>query len=315
MLMNPIRPSRVWQSLIVLLALAVIQSPARADQILWQSGKNLRIKLVDQEGDAKKPNDQPVTLNARDITDALMSFRIWNKHYVRSDEVNRLFSTEQARTLGNYLAEGLHKARPNQDIIFVLAKRNVGFLNETTVDYVAGRVFYVDGRLNLIIGDYNRPADRFQERAIASTGGDPDIAYIFNHGSRGDSSGFKKDVITRDGINTHDGRRDWFEVDVQKAARSYVAEQQQQQQQSGNAGAADTGNGGSAALQQEAARMARENREMRLELARMRKEMADQSGGPRTVEERLKQLEDLKKKGLITDEEYNSKRKEILNKL
>lgn len=312
MLMNPIRRPLV-RTLLVLVALAAVQLPARADQILWQSGKNLRIKLVDQGGDAKKPNDQPVKLNAREITDALMSMQIWNKHYIKSDELKRLFSAGQAQTLGQYLAEGLGKARPDQDITFVLAKQNVGFLNETTTQFMAGRAFYVDGKLNIIIGDYNRPADRFKERAIASTGGDPDILYIFDHGSRGSSSGFKKDVITKDGINTHDGRRDWFELDIPKAAHAYLAEQQQlqQQQQSNNAGA----NGGSAALQQETARMARENREMRLELARMRKEMAEQPKGSQTVEERLKTLESLKKKGLISDEEYKNKRKEILNNL
>jgi len=312
MLMNPIRQPLV-RTILVFVALAAVQLPAHANQILWQSGKNLRIKLVDQEDDAKKPNDQPVKLNARDITDALMSFRIWNKHYLKSDEVNRLFSVGQAQTLGQYLAQGLRKARPDQDITFVLAKQHVGFLNETTTQYMAGRVFYVDGKLNLIIGDYNRPADRFKERAIASTGGDPDIMYVFDHGSRGSSSGFKKDVITKDGINTHDGRRDWFEVDVPKAAHAYLAEQQQlqQKQQSDNAGA----NSGSAALQQQAASMARQNREMRLELARMRKEMAEQPKGSQSVEERLKTLESLKKKGLITDEEYNNKRKEILNNL
>ena len=49
-------------------------------------------------------------------------------------------------------------------------------------------------------------------------------------------------------------------------------------------------------------------------LGRIRLELYP-TAAPKTVEERLQTLEDLKKKGLITDDEYKRKRQEILKDL
>jgi hypothetical protein len=49
-------------------------------------------------------------------------------------------------------------------------------------------------------------------------------------------------------------------------------------------------------------------------MARLRKEMSESQGGSSlTAEERLKQLDELKDKGLISSEEYDIKRQEILS--
>jgi len=55
---------------------------------------------------------------------------------------------------------------------------------------------------------------------------------------------------------------------------------------------------------------------MRTEMARMRKEMKDLSSDTasiKSLEERFIILEQLRKKELITQEEYESRRQEILN--
>ncbi len=62
--------------------------------------------------------------------------------------------------------------------------------------------------------------------------------------------------------------------------------------------------------------MARERRQMRIEMARMRKEMKELSSDPvsdKSPEERFTTLEQLREKELITQEEYESRRREILN--
>ncbi|MDZ7736952.1 MAG: SHOCT domain-containing protein [Gammaproteobacteria bacterium] len=71
----------------------------------------------------------------------------------------------------------------------------------------------------------------------------------------------------------------------------------------------------------EAARMKKEQRELKLEMARMREQMkslgeggggeAGAAGG-KTVEERMATLDKLREEGLISDEEYAAKREEIL---
>jgi hypothetical protein len=294
------------KSILIFAGIIVALPQARADNILWRSGKNLYIKLVDQEGDASKPNDQPVTLDAGKVVNALKALQLHGK-YTKKEEVSPVFSIQQAQTLGENIAKGLQQARPDQDIVFALIKRHRGLLSIQTVDYVAGRAFYVDGKLNIIIGDYDRPADRFKERTTQSMGGG-DVQYFFNNGSRGSKSGFKKSVITGDGISTHENRKDWLLVDVDTASAHYLAWQKRQAAQEGNT--ADT-----EAARLEAARLAQERREMKLEMARMRKEMKEGSAAPRTVEERLQTLENLKKKGLITEDEYKSKREEILKDL
>ncbi len=70
-------------------------------------------------------------------------------------------------------------------------------------------------------------------------------------------------------------------------------------------------------LQIEAAKLARERREMRAEMARMRKEMKQINSGSgsssKTPEERIATLDQLLTKELITQEEYDIRRAEILN--
>ena len=58
------------------------------------------------------------------------------------------------------------------------------------VTYTAGRAFYLNGKLNIIIGDYDRLGDKFKERANASAG-ISEIKYYFVPGKRAKKSGFK----------------------------------------------------------------------------------------------------------------------------
>lgn len=75
---------------------------------------------------------------------------------------------------------------------------------------------------------------------------------------------------------------------------------------------------GTATLTQQVAKLAKDTRELKIELARIKKEL-EQGGsgsgatsGPLSVEERLLNLDALKQKGLLTQKEYSAKRKEIM---
>lgn len=298
------------------LALAVLQ-PVSADEVLWKSGKNLYIKLTEQDetesGERPKPNDHPVELDRNRVTNALMLLQLWNENYIRTNEVVTVFSSQQARLLGEYIASGLRQAGPDEDIVFALVKTHRGFLSIETREYLAGRAFYVDGKLNVILGDYAKPADRFKERMVQSHGGGDEIQYYFTHGKRSKSGDFDENVMTMDGIRNNQGRNDWFLIDVELASRTYLAEQRQRQRGEGR----DDGDSvADEAYRREAAQLARERREMRLEMARMRKELEDaKQGGSLSIEERLQRLEELKGNGLVTDEEYSQRRSAILDEL
>ena len=283
------------------------------DEVLWRSGTNLYIRLTDQDQskkDVTPPNQHPVQLNADQVTGALEGLEAWSGGgFFKKKQLRRLFSLQQARLLGQFVSAGLAKARPDQDIVFVLARSEKKYLVLQNRGYTGGRVFYLDGKLHLIIGDYDNEGDRFQE-TVERSHGITETKQYFKHGRRTKSVGFKGTIVGRAGIEAHvDGkktRRDWIEIDLEQAATVYLAEKAEQAPQETVT---------SAAMQAEAAKMARERREMRLEMAKMRKEMQSSSGGnnsSQTVEQRLMTLKELRDKDLISPEEYQQKREQIL---
>ncbi|MGI9228435.1 MAG: SHOCT domain-containing protein [Gammaproteobacteria bacterium] len=280
--------------------------------MIWQSGNNLYFKYAKQDKGASGPNSHPVVLDATRMTQAFQALQVWKtKSYFSSDEqFEPVFSIGQTRQLGEYLAAGLRRATPQQDIIFVMQKSTKRLLGLKTDHYfVAGRAFYQAGKLNIIIGDYNKPRVEGVESVY-----DPThvgiTKYTFKHGSRSKKSGrFKDSIHEVPGITNKqqkDIRTDWFVIDIEQAAVAYQAakvrdnpEQEFAQQ----------------AIKEEADKSARERREMRLELARMRKQMQEAANAKTnlSVEDRLQALQELRDKELITEEEYQTKRKEILD--
>ena len=306
------------KSNLVLLSLLLLSNLVTAEEVLWKSGMNLYIRTTDQDryaGGQIIPNQHPVSLNPTHIRNALNNIYVWNKSFftgaLKDNEAETVFSQEQARLLGNYLATGLQKASPGEDILFALTRRKKGFLFTKDTTYTTGRVFYVNDKLNIIIGEFDRLGDKFKERAYASSG-ISEIQYSFKHGKRAKRSGFKKAIIISDGLSTHSvngkNRRDWFVIDVKLASAAYMAEQ-------GDGNATDAIE--NEEFRKEASKSAQERREMRLEMARLRKEMKQSQKGTedRSLEERLKELQSLKEKKMITSEEYQAKRKEILNEI
>ena len=68
---------------IILLVVFVNQS--YADEILWESGVNLFIKITKQDKSKSGktlPNNHPVTLNEKDIREALGLVEIWTKDFI-----------------------------------------------------------------------------------------------------------------------------------------------------------------------------------------------------------------------------------------
>lgn len=284
------------------------------DEVLWRSGSNLYIRLTDQDQskkDVTPPNQHPVQLNANQVTNALEGLEAWSGGgFFKKKQLRSLFSLQQARLLGQFIGAGLAKARPDQDIVFVLARSEKKYLVLQNTGYTGGRAFYLDGKLHLIIGDYDNEGDRFKE-TVERSHGVTETKQYFKHGRRAKSVGFKGPIVAQAGVETHvDGkkrRRDWIEIDLEQAETVRLAEKAQQTTPEETAS--------SAAMQAEAARLARERREIRLEMAKMRKEMQSSPGGnnsAQTIEQRLMTLKELRDKELISPEEYQQKRAEIL---
>ena len=286
------------------------------DEVLWKSGSNLYIRLTEQDQskkDVTPPNQHPVQLNVNQVTSALEGIDAWSGGgFFKKKKLNKLFSLQQSRLLGQYISTGLSKARPDQDIVFVLARSEKKYLLIQNRGYTGGRVFYLDGKLHVIVGDYDSEGDRFKE-TVEKSHGVTETKQYFRHGRRAKSAGFKGSIVARAGVEPHvDGkktRRDWIEIDLEQAATVYLAEKAQQ--------TAPEETAVSAAMQAEAARLAREQREMRLEMAKLRKERQSSNGEvqQQTVEQRLLTLQELRDKELISAEEFQQKREEILGEI
>ena len=299
----------------ILFCLLLHAGLSQADDVLWQSGTNLYIKLTDQDQSKQEttpPNQHPVQLNASQVSSAIEGIEAWSDGgFFKKKELKTLFSLQQSRLLGQYISAGLSKARPDQDIVFVLGRSEKKYVVIQNRGYTGGRVFYLDGKLHIIIGDYDNEGDRFKETAHKSHGV-TDVKQYFKHGRRVKPSGFKGSIVIRAGVTPHtDGkkaRRDWLEVDLEQAASVYLAEKKERQPQEAVT---------SQAMQAETARMARDRREMRLELAKMRKEMKSSTGGnsSQTIEQRLTTLQELRDKELISAEEYGQKREQLLGEI
>ncbi len=293
--------------------MALVSMSAVADQVIWKEGLNQYVKLVDQgkgaDGPAP-PNQQPVTLQPEQIKDALETIQTWQKNFLKADQARLVFSSGQADTLGRFLSQALAKARPDQDVIFALVRRNRHFLGIESTTYTAGRAFYAGNRLNIIIGDFDRAPDKLKEAAYSSTGL-TEYQIFFHYGRRAAASDFDKPIIATAGVTTHQGRPDWLMIDVPKAAATYAASMQEEEQKKSGISAADT-----AQIREEQARLEQQRLQLRLEMARFKKEMSEANKGkPATIEQRLTELKKLKDKKLITDAEYQAKRKQILDEM
>jgi len=302
-----------------ILMLSILSSAVTAamlddENVIWKSGyQYLRYQPLDSENFGR--NDHPVDLNPEMIATVLkgLEFRAEDSLFATDDDREPVFALTEASRLGEMLARGLRNARPDQDIVFVLQKSVSKLILLEDQVMTSGRAFYKDGKLNIIIGEYERTRNKEFERVYDSSG--QVSPYKLSHGFRSKSMGrVKQNVVNIAGVSNkilnNDLRQDWFVIDVQEA---FAALQQQRQ-------AKESGNGidteAARQMRLEAARMKKEQRELKLEMARMREQMKSMNGsgsaGGKTVEERMATLDKLRDEGLISDEEYAAKREEIL---
>ncbi len=281
------------------------------EDIIWRSGLNLYFKYTQQDETKYGKNDHPVELDAITINNALKSLEFTEKSFLSRERIRVVFPVSQINLLSNQLEKGLKNAKPGQDIIFVMEGGGPKLILLNEKNFVAGRVFYKEGKLNIILGEYDMARNDAFESAYDPSGRAA-VPYSFNHGRRSKGTNhFKGSIIGVPGVeNKHFGkklRKDWLMIDVEIASKAYLTALNERNNPSVKQ---------DRQIQIEAAKLARERREMRAEMARMRKEMKEHSpetASTKSPEERIATLEQLREKELITQEEYDSRRQEILN--
>jgi hypothetical protein len=281
------------------------------EDVIWSLGLNRYLKYTEQDEAKFGQNEHPVELNKKELQLALRALEIPDDSFFASDEETKtVFTVRQTQLLSEQLPKALKNAKPNQDIIFVLESVESKLLGLKEKAFIAGRIFFKKGKLNIIFGEYNFFRNEAFEKAY-DPGGQSAVPYNFNLGKRTKPSKvFKGIPVNATGIENkklNKIRHDWFVIDVKVAAEAYVA---------GKNKIENPATKYDKQLEQETAKLAKQRREMRAEMARMRKEVQAVSKGSRTtksIEERMATLDQLLNEKLITQEEYDSKRQEILN--
>jgi hypothetical protein len=302
------------------------KSKVQKGQDVW-SFQDQFVRIVPQrkvDGAMPSPNDQPVQLDPLKLRQVLGAIDLWGKKgfFSKDQDTTPVFSASELDILARAIAVGLARAKPDQDVTFWIVGMHEGTFSKEQQG-IAGRVFFKNGKLNLIFGDLLRPVGLSAEKHIDGiTIKEDRRTHPIVIGERDRPVSHNWRIATREGMDFHTAghvrRDDWLVMDMNKVIAGLQPSQpvpQEVVQQR-------------AQMRLEAQRLAAQRRQMREEMARMRKEMREMKTGTgkagagssaedaaKSPEERLATLDELRKKKLITEEEYKAKRKEILNAL
>jgi len=257
----------------VTLAMAIIltltaTAHAATQKPFWQSGDQF-VTLAPQDplpGATAEPNDHPVNLTRDRIASILASLEI---RTADKDKAEALFTPSSVQTIAPHLLQGLLQASPAEDVVFaVIGLHNTLYGLAKAPKVTTGRVFYKDGRLNIIIGLAQQEVSDRDDRRL----------FPFTPGSRQKAlQGEWKILPQLDQKGYSLTRKDW--VAFSDEWRTPVAEQNLPATPGAPA------------------------------------QPAMRSNDTRTPAERLTTLKELSEKGLISAEEYQKKRAQILDDL
>jgi hypothetical protein len=259
---------------------AITTDEKEAKQLFKSRDQYVRIVKQDvAKGMKVPPNEHPVSLDSDQIRNVLSSLEI---SLPKQDKSVPVFNKPELDTLSRYLSQGLAEAGPDEDVIFAVIgdyRAIYGLAKEQK--YTSGRVFYREGKLNIIFGkiqeDYKSygmyaPVDR---RLYPLSPGSRSVRseHVWTLLPQLDQSFFE----SNDGLRT-----EWVILDL----ASMEARAAMDEKAAASSGSGAGGGQGQAVLKTE-----------------------------KTVEERLKVLTELKNKNLISEEEYQKKRADILKDL
>jgi hypothetical protein len=247
---------------------------------IWEAGDQyVAIQKQDrQAGGAVTANAHPADVSADRLRSMLESVEV---RLPGEGKGVRLFNDDELPTLTEHFHEGLASAGPDEDVTFAVIGHYpvlMGVLKERMV--TTGRLYCQDGRLNIIFGDVHRYMKENEDRRL----------HPLLPGSRSSAASGEWTLATKPGGEPFTVKRpDWIEFPLAGPVVPATAPAAPHD-------AGVTGAGSKAAAPASPGEK-------------------PGKAGTATIEERLRTLNDLHDKKLITDEEYRAKRREILNEL
>ena len=204
----------IASSALALFAAITCAADAPRDVVVLWSANDQWVKIEPQDDATAPPNDHPVQLASEAISNALAALRIRIVDEDTAAEAQRsVFTAEELRNLAPRIASGLAKAGPAQDVTFSTIGSHPraagGLVKDPGVN--AGRVFYDDGKLNVIFGELQsgyRKRNVYGQRTEDFT--------PRRQGSRTKAAENEWAVAARPGVELHSSaggvRSDWVEI-------------------------------------------------------------------------------------------------------
>jgi hypothetical protein len=253
---------------------------------IWQSREQyVAIEPQDHpEGAAVAANAHPGNLSVERLRSALESIEV---HIPGKDSYVPLFNEPELAVLSEKLSDGLAQAGPGEDVTFAVVGQHSALMGLMKArEITVGRVFCLDGRLNIIFGDLLRDLKDNEDRRL----------FPFIAGSRGTSGTGSWTLTSKSGYASFTlKRQDWLQFPV-AAPPETVSTPTPSVTPSAGRNSSESG-AGSSTYTSPASPVNK--------VAPVNK----------STEERLRTLNDLHRKNLVTDEEYRAKRREILDGL
>lgn len=278
-------------------------------RILWEAGEQY-VRLSSSDGAV---NQHPAAVTPEEMRAVLESLFVPERRFI-TKKLNPVFSSGEVQVLSVALTQGLALARPNQDIIFV----SMGFYQGTFAKVRkvnTGRVFFKDGKLNIIFGmlhDEVRDQDR-------QTGQEIDRRlHPFVIGSRLFETNLPDAIALEDGeafyLDPESGeeREDWLVLDIPTLVANAKADPNISNEQV------------DPSLVEDIERSKQETQNLKKDLVKVKEVLFElkenllelqQGGSYATIEARLQSLKNLYDSKLISNDEYQVKRRGLLNEL
>lgn len=272
---------------------------------LWDAGERGYVRIVRMEDAAQGLNDHPVNLTPGQIRDVLGELRVANGKQV-GDVLGQLiskkekdsvpvFTEDQLDRIAEPLAAALAQAGPRQEVTFAVAGEE-GLLQGVFQSPVltTGRVFYKNGQLNVIFGlVHNKYRDQ-----LRATG----VLRAYTPGSRARQL-TDRTILPDEAMQYASGeRQDWIQV----SSRAWSTP-------AGQVATAEVQPGPTPGIQPSPPETAAQPE---IAAPPPRSEPDEYSGDfYRTIEMRLKRLIRLREQGLITEQEYQQRRRAIISEL
>ncbi|MEZ4601291.1 MAG: SHOCT domain-containing protein [Syntrophotaleaceae bacterium] len=288
----------------------------------------VRVEKQDRLTDTTPPNDHPVTIPAQQIENILGSL---DAEYVEKGKLLPIFTSKEVVILSEAISTGLATAKTREDVTFAIAGVHRDFISfNSDRQYVTGRVFFVDGKLNLIIGDLHKPYIDNVERRLYPL--EPGTRMYKAPDPRKPAPVAWKPVPMA-GLETPTiagvERPDWMVLNTDPQLwKTAVAQKKEAKETAKEAfREASEVRETSAQLEAEQQQLRSEIQEMKQTIEQMKQAppaaaptaapsvapAAPVSGDMKKIEDRLEILQRIREKGWITEQEYQAKKKEILD--